>query len=211
MAIKLILVIIAFILGLYMCSRYGSSDVREPFLNKPRCPDILVQHGAQLYLYNSKLMKVPGVNPITFKNLEQYKEFMDWQRSQGIKCPVLFLQHSYDAQDESQFSFRPDPLDPQGGLPATLPGSVAPPSAQLMFDAGNRDAAYNRSDYPAFDPANQFVGLKVPEDDITPRVNQMGKSDDPMEPNWGGALQARQSVKDGNYDSDKVWVKANRN
>lgn len=209
MVVKMVLIVVAFVLGLYMCSSYGSSDVKEPFLNKPRCPDILVQHGSELYLYNSKLLKVPGVNPVKFANLEEYKEFMDWQRSQGIKCPILYLQHSYDAQDQSQYSVRPDPLDPQGGLPDSLP--KASDIHKTIFDNNGNEPAYNRSDYPAFDPSNQFVGLQVGADLIKPRTNSMGMSDDPMEPNWGGADQAKQSVKSGNYDDDKVWVKANRN
>ena len=210
MQIKLILVAIAFILGLYMCSTYGYDDVREPFDGKPRCPDILVQHGSELYLYNSKLAKVPGVNPVRFNNLEEYTEFIDWQRSQGIKCPVLFLQHSYDAQDKSQYSLRPNPLDPQGGLPASLPGSTPlPPGGRRPATQGG-EPAFNASDYPAFDPENQEIGSSTPADAIKAHTNTMGMSDDPMDPNWGGSVQAENSVKAGVYDADKVWVKANR-
>ena len=211
MVVKMVLIVVAFVLGLYMCSSYGSADVTEPFLNKPRCPDILVQHGSELYLYNSKLMKVPGVNPIKFNNLEDYKEFTEWQRSQGIKCPVLFLQHSYNAQDQGQFSVRPVPLDPQGGFPARLPGSNPLPPGQAESNSGDNAPAYNQSDYQGFDSLNQDVGQRVGADEINPRENARGQSDDPMEANWGGAGQAQSSVDAGDYDDDKVWVKANRN
>jgi hypothetical protein len=48
----------------------------------------------KFYLYNSKVVKVPGVNPVVFNNLEDYVEFIEWQRSQNINCPVLFLQQT---------------------------------------------------------------------------------------------------------------------
>ena len=63
------------------------------------------------------MAEIPGVNPIRFKNLEEYTEFTDWQRSQGIRCPVLYLQYSYDAQGKNVLTVRPDPEDTQGGLP----------------------------------------------------------------------------------------------
>ena len=56
----------------------------------------MIQQGDEIYLYNSKLAKIPGVNPVKFNNLEDYVEFIDWQKSQNITCPILFLQHSYD-------------------------------------------------------------------------------------------------------------------
>ena len=68
---------------------------------------------------NTKLAEIPGVNPITFDNLEEYVEFLDWQKSQGIRCPVLFLQKSIDSQGESIYSIRPSPTDLQGGLNPT--------------------------------------------------------------------------------------------
>ena len=207
MSLVIIMTIIVFILGFYMCSTYGSNDVRESFINKPRCPNVLIQHGAELYLYNSKLAKVPGVNPIKFNNLEEYTEFMDWQRSQGINCPVLFLQHSYDAQDMSQYSIRPDPFDPKGGLPDSIVTGRRDPPVQKMFDAGRNDPPYNVSDYPAYDPENQYVGIKVPLDDMKTPTGSDGLSDNPMDTNWGGPGHAQESVKSGTYDDDKVIVK----
>ena len=37
-----------------------------------RCPNILIQKGKEIYLYNSELAEVPGVNPMKFDNLEEY-------------------------------------------------------------------------------------------------------------------------------------------
>ena len=77
--------------------------------NTDRCPNILIQHGSEIFLYNSKVEKVPGVNPIRFKSLDDYSEFMDWLQGRGIRCPVLFLQFSYDAQGQAVYKMRPSP------------------------------------------------------------------------------------------------------
>ena len=104
-------------IGLYVCSTKTSSNFVEGMTSgsQKRCPNILMK-GKELFLFNDKLAKVPGVNPIKFNNLEEYTEFVKWQRNQGIRCPVLFLQHSYDAQGESTYTARPSPFDLAGGL-----------------------------------------------------------------------------------------------
>ena len=71
-------------------------------------------------MYNSKLADVPGVNPITFSNLDEYVQFTDWQRANGIRCPILFLQHSYDIQGNSVYKARPSPENLNGGLPTSI-------------------------------------------------------------------------------------------
>lgn len=98
------------------------------------CPDILVQEGSKFYLYNSKVVKVPGVNPVVFNNLEDYVEFIQWQRSQNINCPVLFLQQTLDAQGNSVYKIRPSPTNLQGGLP---PSSITAPTSTSNTTAVN--------------------------------------------------------------------------
>jgi hypothetical protein len=125
---KLFVIFCVFLLGAYVTSKHGyisdkqiegfENDVvgSSPMLGESRCPNMLIQKGTTLFLYNTKVAAVPGVNPIRFENLEEYVEFMDWLRGNGIKCPVLFLQHSVSAQGESIYSIRPSPTEPQGGL-----------------------------------------------------------------------------------------------
>ena len=128
----LILIIIGFFAGLYYCTITNSSSIEGLTVNSNnRCPDILVQKGKNYFLYNSKIAQVPGVNPIEFQNLEDYVEFIDWQRSQGIVCPVLYLQHSYDAQGEPTFKIRPSPTNLQGGLPPTITNTQQPTQQPL--------------------------------------------------------------------------------
>ena len=81
------------------------------------CSDVLVKDGSKFYLYNSKKINVPGVNPVEFNNLEEYVEFLEWQKSQNINCPVLYLQKEYDIHGEENFRKRPSPTNLQGGLP----------------------------------------------------------------------------------------------
>jgi hypothetical protein len=134
---KLFVLFCVFVLGAYVTSSHStasSTSVRiiDGFENgngnngnmnpegdhgqEPRCPNLLIQKGTVLFLYNTKLAPVPGVNPIRFDNLEEYVEFTEWLRGQGIKCPILFLQHSINAQGESIYNIRPSPTNLQGGL-----------------------------------------------------------------------------------------------
>jgi len=92
------LLLLVFFIGLYFYVKKGSEGFTNNQSKEPRCPNLLIQKGARFYLYNSKLAQVPGVNPVEFDNLEDYTEFLDWQRSQNIRCPVLYLQETYDAQ-----------------------------------------------------------------------------------------------------------------
>ena len=82
-------IFITFMAGLYVCLSYPSSKIKEGLT--PRCPNLLIQNGNEIWLKNTNLADVPGVNPVIFHSLEDYLEFVDWQKSQGIKCPLLFL------------------------------------------------------------------------------------------------------------------------
>jgi len=127
MSTTILLTIILFLAGLYFYIKHnyiiqessyeGMENNNNIKTNGEGCPDILVQEGSKFYLYNSKVVKVPGVNPVVFDNLEDYTEFIEWQRSQNINCPVLFLQQTLDAQGNSVYKIRPSPTNLQGGLP----------------------------------------------------------------------------------------------
>ena len=143
-----VLIIILFLAGLYFYIKHnyiikeqgydenGIKDIegmsgmeKNGKENSKGCPDILVQEGSKFYLYNSKVVKVPGVNPIVFNNLEDYVEFIEWQRSQNINCPVLYLQQTLDAQGNSVYKIRPSVTNLQGGLPPNTVASTGSGSA----------------------------------------------------------------------------------
>ena len=217
--LKLISILIVFILGLYFTCNYTSKDIIEGFdVTKNSCPNILIQKGKELYLHNSRLAKIPGVNPIKFNNLEEYVEFLDWQRSQNINCPVLFLQHSYDTQGKPIYKFRPSPTDPQGGLPPVLtygsdaqaiPLSAQRPPQTKLIDAGRDDAPYNNNSFPAYDPMNLYEGQYTPLDKMFHEQETTGpKSTNAMDVNWGGLAYSEQAVQDGLYKGDYVYKEA---
>jgi hypothetical protein len=135
MTLPTLLFIIVFFIGLYFYAKCSDPKYHEGLTNNAggiRCPNLLIQKGSRFYLYNSKIAKVPGVNPVEFENLEDYTEFLDWQRSQGIRCPVLYLQHSYDAQGNAVYKVRPSVSEPQGGLPPSSSSmSVSTPGSTI--------------------------------------------------------------------------------
>ena len=165
-----------------------------------RCPNILVQHGSEIFLYNSKVEKVPGVNPIRFKSLDDYSEFMDWLRGRGIRCPVLFLQFSYDAQGQAVYKMRPSPTDLQGGLSPNVPYSPAPAALVQMMDASRDNPPFNNQMYDGFDPLNFNMGDYTPQDAaFRAKELTMKYSDNPMDSNWGGRKYTESVVASGAY------------
>ena len=168
--------------------------------NSQRCPNILIQHGNEIFLYNSKVEKVPGVNPIRFKSLEDYSEFMDWLQGRGIRCPILFLQFSYDAQGNAVYKMRPSPVDLQGGLSPNVPYSPAPAALVQMMDASRDNPPFNNEMYSGFDPLNFNMGDYTTQDaDFRAKELTMKYSDNPMDANWGGNQYSESVVASGAY------------
>ena len=225
----MLLAIIVFMIGLYFYARCTDPKYAEGFTNqnyKPRCPNLLIQKGSKFYLYNSKLAQVPGVNPIEFDNLEDYTEFLDWQRSQGIRCPVLYLQSTYDAQGKPVYKVRPSVSEPQAGLPPSTaapvgiasqvppipesslgyPDSLAYPNPTLLVDATRNDPPYNKGGYPAYDQTDYYVGTTTPLDMMNVKQEKAVVSPDPMDPNWGGPDYTQSLVDKGYYSQNEVQI-----
>jgi len=200
---KLFVIFCVFLLGAYVTRNHGhisdkhiegfenddddgsSSSSMLGVVGESRCPNMLIQKGTTLFLYNTKVAAVPGVNPIRFENLEEYVEFMDWLRGNGIKCPVLFLQHSVSTQGESVYSIRPSPTEPQGGL---CP-SIATP-AQLNGIGGAGGAGANtRTPSSGLDASTMFSPEQISE--ITRIIDQSGDNDPYNASNYpGGTMNA---------------------
>ena len=208
----LLFTIVVFILGLYFVVNYSTSE--EGFVsNQPhRCPNILIQKGTEIYLYNSQVAKVPGVNPLKFNNLEDYVEFMKWQRSQGIVCPVLYLQQTNDAQGKNVYKIRPSPVDLQGGLPpiidttttAVTPGRNRLPPITKLMDSNRNDPPFNTNSYPGFDATGFNMGDVTPLDLMNYIQQDSGMSPNPMDSNWGGPKFTQHLIDSGYYEGDQV-------
>ena len=185
--LKISIIIFVFLLGLYFCATFTHNDFIETFVSENKnkdCPDLLIQKGTNIYLYNSKVAYVPGVNPLKFNNLEEYTEYVEWQRSKGLSCPVLFLQHSYDAQNNSKYDLRPSPFNLEGGLNVHAADKVI------------KDPAIN----------TKILAFNDIYDDIRDTTKKISLTANPMDTNWGGVKFSRKMVKDGyftKHDEDK--------
>jgi hypothetical protein len=221
------LFILVFLIGLYFYSKCADPKYAEGLTNNAsqtsRCPNLLIQKGSNFFLYNSKVAKVPGINPIEFENLEDYTEFLDWQRSQGVRCPVLYLQESYDAQGTRVYTARPSVSEPQAGLqpssaspigigsqvqppPLEPVGELAYPNPTLLIDATRNDPPYNTNSYPGYDPTDAYVGTTTPLDAMNYEQENASVSPDPMDPNWGGADYTQSLVDKGYYKDNNVSI-----
>ena len=222
------LFILVFLIGLYFYAKCADPKYAEGLTNNrsqvTRCPDLLIQKGSKFFLYNSKVAQVPGVNPIEFDNLEDYTEFLDWQRSQGIRCPVLYLQETYDAQGDRVYKARPSVSEPQAGLPPSSAspigiasqvkpiaepslapvGDLAYPNPTLLVDATRNDPLYNKNSYPAYDQTDYYIGTTTPLDGMNYKQERAAVSPDPMDPNWGGAKYTQDLVNKGYYAQNNV-------
>lgn len=169
---------------------------------KDICPNILIKHGNDIYLYNSNLADIPGVNPVRFKNLEEYVEYTEWQRSQDINCPVLFLQQSYDVQGKLMYKIRPSPTDLKGGLNSVAPIDLMRHKSDIL-DASKDNSSYNQTTLPGYDPENQYIGLVTPLDNKF-HNHKTGKSPNQMDSNWGGHKYTQSLIEKGVYDKYNV-------
>jgi len=186
------------------------------------CPNILYQKHNKVFLYNSTKAKVPGVNPISFNNLEEYTEYIDWLRRRGIRCPVLYLQKGYDTQDQLVYKIRPSPTELHGGLsektiylndvqskvynesPDKDVEYLYPPEVSKIIDA-NDSSGFNKNQYPGFDPQNLYIGLNTPIDNEFHSKDKI--SANPMDSNWGGVRFTQDKINKGDYKEDDILVK----
>ncbi len=152
------------------------------------CPDILIQSGPFLYLYNTQQPRETGMNPIVFKNLNEYTVFIDAQRKKGIKCPILFLQKTFTAGGETVYQMRPGPNNLEGGLPPAAKEERTTAERRLLIDASrDQNLPFNAEQFPSFDPMNLDIGKITPLDELgSYKAKSWVLSDDPMDPNWGG-------------------------
>jgi hypothetical protein len=231
MTLSTLLFILVFLIGLYFYAKNADPKYNEGFTSfsgQIRCPNLLIQKGSRFYLYNSKVAKVPGVNPVEFENLEDYAEFLEWQRSQGIRCPVLYLQQTYDVQGKAVYKIRPSVTQPQGGLPPMIQTTTGTgigssggefiteeevnrniamePNPTLLVDATRDDPPYNKNSYPAFDQTSYYVGTTTPLDKISAQDEYMLHSPSPMDHNWGGADFTQALIDKKYYKDNEVQI-----
>ena len=176
------------------------------------CGDLLIKEGNKIKLYNSNVVEVPGVNPIVFNDLEEYSEFVLWQKSQGIHCPVLVLEESYDTQGNKTYT-PSDNLRLLGVVSDDLiqlpyeGGDIPMKQPEPLIDASYDNPPYNVGDHQGYDPLNQQIG-RITKLDTDPQYTiSTGSSPFATDPNWGGPSYSQQLLDAGMFDEDKVYVK----
>lgn len=198
--------LVIFFLGLGFISRSNKIEgYRERMNNRKKtCPNILLERDGKFYLYTSSLAKVPGVNPLQFENLEDYVEFMEWQRSQGIRCPVLYLQRAYDAQGKPVYKSRSDVMDYQPGLPDIELEHAPRLLPKITDSSANNIPSFNSHEYPGFDSHGQDIGIDNPIDRM---FHASGISANPMDTNWGGKNYTQAAIDAGVYKENEVIMR----
>lgn len=206
--------VLLFILGFYVyltktkCTVEGMDIMGD---NKS-CANLLIKSGDLYLLKNTSLADIPGINPIRFNNLDEYTEFIKWQRSQNINCTVLYLQKTNNAQGQDVYTTENNPFLPSNEVVPKRPGSNSnyndlTNGLSNLIDANQQDnGPYNKGQYPGFDPENQYIGLDVPLDKMfnesAPAVN--GCSANAMNDSWCGVDFSRKFVDDGNFAGNAV-------
>jgi hypothetical protein len=230
----LLFLIIVFFIGLYVYvfnkipNALFSKESMENNTTNTECPDLLINKGNVILLYNSNKPQKEGENPIPFYNLDEYINYLEIQRKKGINCPILYLQKENDAQGNDVYRIRPSPFDQQGGLPPSYYLNKAqlnhldlqienPPalsaginnidknSPQPIIDANRSHPPYNSGNYAGFDPYGLHQGSYTQLDKIHDSTSQNSVSDNPIDTNWGGVLYTQQSVDSGKYDDYNIY------
>jgi hypothetical protein len=204
-----------FMLGLYYYSNsYKYYEQMENKTTKPvthsnaRCPNMLIEKDGGYYLYNSKLAIVPGVNPIKFDSLEEYSEFIEWQNSQNIHCPILYLQYSTDAQNNELIQVKPSIFENQGGLPSIQRDPLNKDSKEFIESNKILDATrdnntkFNTNMLAGIDTDNQNIGLETSLDKMFYQSGEV--SVNPMDPKWGGKEYTQNAVDNGEFEERYV-------
>lgn len=208
--VKLLVIACFTLLGLYYyVNSYKYYETMENAGSNKRCPNMLIEKDGAYYLYNSNLAVVPGVNPIQFKNLEDYSEFIEWQTSQNIHCPVLYLQYSTDTQNNELIQVKPSIFENQGGLPSIQRDPLTKDSEKYIEENKILDATldnnkeFNKNSYQGIDVQNQDIGLDNPIDKMFNSTDT--KSVNPMDPNWGGKQYTEKAVENCEFKDRYVY------
>lgn len=149
-----ILSIILFVMGILFMVKEQESFVSG------QCPTTMIKNGEHIMVYNPKMAKIPGVNPIILDNLEDYKEYVRWQKQNKLNCPILHLEKVFDTQGQEMYEIKPSYATdiPIGALNHSMPDPS--PKHPMMLDASRDNPPYNKHSLPGIDPQNQIPFMK---------------------------------------------------
>jgi hypothetical protein len=131
------------------------------------CHNLIEERNGKIHVYNSNSEIIPGLNPLEFKNLEEYKKYMDWKKKDGSDCPVLYIKRKYTTQNQLGYQVT---QDPSSDKIYTKP----PEDETTHHKKNNSNIDYERNitksdlisdnGLPGFDPTDQDIGKKNPID-----------------------------------------------
>ena len=170
-----ILIFIYVSISIYILSILTSKS--EGFVQRRSCPNILVKKDDKLLLHFRD-----GKKPIEFNNLDEYTDFIDWQRSENIRCPILYLQPILDAQGKKSYNVSDNPYNTDIH-PITLLENKDIPKA---FDP----VAFSSGFFSVLD--NMFISKDV-------------ESSNPIDPHWGGQQTTNDAIQSGKYEGSYVY------
>jgi hypothetical protein len=151
-----VLIVFLFLFGIY----FMMNNPKEPFVTG-QCPTTMIKDGSKILLYNPEYAHVPGVNPLEMKDLEDYKEYIEWQRANKLNCPVLHLEKVFDAQGAPMYEIRPS-FDTElnvGGMNHSLPVVKNKANITDTMDAALDSSPFNCNQYASYDKDNQNIGV----------------------------------------------------
>jgi len=169
---------------------FMTPETRKEIESSETCPDLLISTSNGIVLVNTRQQK----ELIRFSNLDEYIQYVEVQRENGIHCPVLFLQQENDTQGKDVYRIRPSPFSMDGGVPTVQP----------VIDASRENPPYNQDMYAGFDPQGQSIGKYTTLDKIHDSTKKTSLSDNPMDTNWGGVTFSQESVLSGKYADNEV-------
>jgi hypothetical protein len=149
-----ILIIVMFIWGLLFVIRQPIEP--ESFVGD-NCQTTLIKDGNNILLFDSTKATVPGVNPIKLKSLEEYKEYINWQRANHIRCPILHLEKVYTTQGSEMYEIRQNFLTNNHEV-GSNPDFIDERGPKKCNDATLSRPPFNSNQFPGFDKENQTQG-----------------------------------------------------
>tara|TARA_Y100000768_G_C23975689_1_gene682935 strand:- start:1926 stop:2618 length:693 start_codon:yes stop_codon:yes gene_type:complete len=183
--------------------------------NNNKCPDMLIERDGKIFLYNSKLKIKQNENPLEFKNIDEYKSYIENSKN---KCPVLFLQYTTDTQNNELIQIKSSIFKNDGGLPPVKTNHSKNNNTNKKLDeyyeknkmldatldsTPNSDIKFNTNMYSGFDELNQNIGLDTPLDKMFNEKSK--KSRNPMDPHWGGKNFTKDAVLNGDYKDREIY------
>jgi len=183
----------------YNTDTYSVREGGDP--GPSNCPNVLVNKGDIIFLYNTTLPENQLVQ--TFRNMDEYQTYVAQQQAAGINCPLLYLRQEVNTQGQEVYRVYTEATmgptsgatkrPPTPGIPTPEPAPTSSPSS--VVDTG---AEWRQQGRPPMPPP--FLE-SVPVWDLhhqPPLYVEGGLPALPMETRPDGVEEA----KDANKDTD---------